>query len=206
MYDQAPLLNPSDRQSIFHLSIDQHIDKGPKHVKQWIRRNAKTLKKLHAIRKKNLSIEQPMITQFFPGTSLNKHDQQFDTIPPNRPLAQLEPLVTTPHHRTTKVHTTQTTIHSFFNPPSGKSPRINTTHTPKHKHKLPNKPRLQPTITQFFHREPSPTHLIPIPHLTPPTHTPLFHRGPSPTHLIPHLSTNKIPKPQSELTVLENER
>jgi hypothetical protein len=64
-YDQSTTLSSALRDAIFSTPIEIHIEKGPKHITQWIRRNAKILKRMQAISKKQLTIGQPTITQFF---------------------------------------------------------------------------------------------------------------------------------------------
>ena len=71
--------------------MEEHIKKGEKHITQWIRRNAKTIKKLKQMRKKQLSTGQSTITRFFSHTTQNV-PTDLPIAPParshNRPSAQ----------------------------------------------------------------------------------------------------------------------
>ena len=70
-YQNADLLDPTVRQAIFSIPMEEHIKKGGKHITQWIQRNAKTVKKLKQMRKKQLSTGQSTITRFFSHTTQN---------------------------------------------------------------------------------------------------------------------------------------
>ena len=51
-YQNADLLDPTAKQAMFSIPMEEHIKKGEKYITQWIRRNAKTIKKLKQMRKK----------------------------------------------------------------------------------------------------------------------------------------------------------
>ena len=63
-YDKVAQLNPTHRKIIFSQPIETHIKHGQRHIKNWIRRNAKTVKKFIAIQQKQTQ-RQPSILQFF---------------------------------------------------------------------------------------------------------------------------------------------
>ena len=90
-YQNADLLDPTVRQAIFSIPMEEHIKKGGKHITQWIQRNAKTVKKLKQMRKKQLSTGQSTITRFFSHTTQNI-PTDLPIAPParshNRPSAQ----------------------------------------------------------------------------------------------------------------------
>ena len=67
LYQNSELLSQTDQQKIFSEPIENQIAKGCKHIELWIRRNAKTIKKLHS-KRRHVASQRP-ITHFFTHTA-----------------------------------------------------------------------------------------------------------------------------------------
>jgi hypothetical protein len=78
-YDNAALLSAPDCMALFGTPIEDHIEKGTKHMTNWIRRNAKVLKQLKQRTKKQQATGQSTMPQFYKPSDHNLSDTRHFT-------------------------------------------------------------------------------------------------------------------------------